>query len=94
MTIHRDMFDNKDEGRCELCGSTEVCKPCAGPQAQDDGDLSIFDRTSESTIEYFKCEQCGCVCETTFMSVAYPELCLQCESMVFEHYGATGESEE
>ena len=80
MTIHRDMFDNKDKGRCELCGSTEVCNPCAG--------------TSETTIEYFKCEQCGCVCETTFMSVAYPELCLQCETLVFEHYGATGESEE
>jgi len=34
-------------GKCELCGSRNVCKPCAGPQAQDDGDLSIFDRKPE-----------------------------------------------
>ncbi len=32
-------------GKCELCGSRNVCKPCAGPQ--DDGDLSIFDRKPE-----------------------------------------------
>ena len=29
-------------GRCELCGSKNVCKPCGGPQ--DDGDLTVLIR--------------------------------------------------
>ena len=31
-------------GRCELCGSKNVCKPCSGTQAQDDGDLTVLIR--------------------------------------------------
>ena len=82
MTVHKDMFDKQDTGRCELCGSPTVCVPCTGAGAPPPRPT------------YFKCEQCGCVCESLFMSSAYPNMCEMCEVGVFEFYGAISEGEE
>ena len=79
MTVHKDMFDkggNEEEGICELCGSPTVCIPCVGDGAP----------TPRAT--YFKCESCSSVCETSYESSAYPNMCEDCETKVYEFYGA------
>ena len=79
MTIHRDMFGKRDTGRCELCGNTEPCDPCT---------TGVPEVKAKPTPVYFKCEQCGCVCEELYRSKWEPTMCEVCEHGVFEFYGA------
>jgi hypothetical protein len=49
-------------------------------------------------IEYFKCSECKCVCEISFMA-QWKGMCEDCETKIFEFYGAVsppdeGETEE
>ena len=63
-------------GICEKCGKPTSCVPCTEKDV----------RPPRAT--YFKCESCGIVHDTAFMSEAYPNMCEACETKVYEFYGA------
>ena len=44
-------------------------------------------------IEYFKCSECKCVCEISFMA-QWKGMCEDCETAIFRFYGAIDETPE
>ena len=77
-------------GKCELCGSKNVCEPCAG--TQDDGDLTVLIRMGGGKVDTL-CAVCDCSLDDSNRG-EWIDHCEPCESKVFEFYGATGETSE
>ena len=77
-------------GKCELCGSKNVCKPCGGPQ--DDGDLSVLIRMGGGKVDTL-CVVCDCSLDDSNRG-EWKDHCEPCEFKVFEFYGATEKASE